>query len=292
LPADFPRPPTQSHAGDHVDFAIDPAVAEQVARLARACGGTPFAVLLAAFATLVHAHTGADEVIVGSPVTGRPRENLQRLIGFFANTVVPRIDGSGEPTFRELVARARDDSRAAVANQELPFEKLVEELHPSRDPAHNPIFQLMLSYHDSDPEGLALPGCQVNMVPGDTSTATFDLTLSITRSGDRLSARLEYSTDLFAAETAGAFGEQFRAVLARAVADPDRSIGRLPVLSEAEERRVLVEWNPPAEPVSGALVHELIAEQAARTPDAIALLAASGPAGDALTYRELDRRAG
>jgi natural product biosynthesis luciferase-like monooxygenase protein len=291
LPTDLPRPPTQSHAGDHLDFGIDPVAVKRVGELARACGATPFAVLLAAFATLVHAYTGGDEVIVGSPVTGRTRESVQQLIGFFANTVVQRIDVSGAPSFRELVARARDESRAAVANQELPFEKLVEELHPSRDPAHNPIFQLMLSYHDSDLDGLTLPGCQVTMMPGDTSTAKFDLTLSITREGDHLSARLEYSTDLFAAQTAEAFGEQFRAVLGRAVADPDQSIGRLPVLTDAQARRALTVWNPPAEPVRDALVHELIAEQAGRTPEAPALLAAGGADADGLTYRELDRRA-
>ena len=236
LPTDFPRPPAQTHAGNHLDFVIDPAVATQVRELARACGATPFAVLLAAFATLVHAYTGADEVIVGSPVAGRTRESLQPLIGFFANTVVQRVDVFGAPSFSALVARARDESRAAIAHQDLPFEKLVEELHPSRDPAHNPVFQLMLSYYDSDPDGLTLPGCRVAMVPADTSTAKFDLTLSITRAGDRLSARLEYSTDLFAAQTAEAFGEQFAAVLGRAVAAPDQSIGRLPVLLEAQAR--------------------------------------------------------
>ena len=291
LPADYPRPPTQSHVGDHLDFDIDPGVASQVGVLARACGATPFAVLLAAFAALVHAHTGGDEVIVGSPVSGRPQENLQRLIGFFANTVVQRVDVSGRPSFRELVGRARDESRAAVANQELPFEKLVEELHPSRDPAHNPLFQLMLSYHDGDAGSLTLPGCRVSMVPGDTSTAKFDLTLSITHTAGGLRARLEYSTDLFTAQTAQAIGEQFATVLAAAVAEPGLSIAALPVLSQAEKRRVLVEWNPPAELVSDALVHELIAARAARVPDAPALLGAGQPAADALSYGEVNRRA-
>ncbi|MFI0353849.1 MupA/Atu3671 family FMN-dependent luciferase-like monooxygenase [Actinomadura sp. 9N407] len=292
LPADHPRPPAQSHAGDHLTFDIDPEVDRQVGELARACGATPYAVLLAAFATLVHAHTGGEEVIVGSPVSGRPREDLERLVGFFANTVVQRVGVSGAPSFRELVIQARDESRAAVAHQDLPFEKLVEELRPGRDPAYNPIFQLMLSYHDGDAPGLTLPGCRVRMEPGDTSTAKFDLTLSITRSADRLSARLEYATDLFTDGTARDLADQFRTVLARAVAEPDLSIGRLPILPADQERRVLADWNPDARPLPETPLHELIAERARRTPDAPALLDAANPDGRTLTYRELDRRAG
>ncbi|MFD9223621.1 MupA/Atu3671 family FMN-dependent luciferase-like monooxygenase [Streptomyces sp. NPDC060064] len=291
LPADRPRPPTQSHLGDHLDFAIGPDVTERVGELARAGGATPFAVLLAAFTAVVHSRAGGDEVIVGSPVAGRTKAGLQPLIGFFTNTVVQRVDVSGEPTFQQLVARARDESRSAVAHQELPFEKLVEELQPSRDPAHNPLFQLMFSYHEGDADGLVLPGCEVRLVPGDTETAKFDLTLSLTRVGDRLSARLEYSTDLFEKDTALSIGDQFSAVLAAAVAAPDTPLRQLPVLSPDETRHVLVDWNPPSEPVPDVLVHELIAEQAARTPDAPALLGADQQPQDAMTYRELDRRA-
>ncbi|MGW0564516.1 MupA/Atu3671 family FMN-dependent luciferase-like monooxygenase [Streptomyces sp. NPDC003016] len=291
LPGDRPRPPTQSHLGSHLDFAIGADVTERVGELARADGATPFAVLLAAFAAVVHSRAGGDEVIVGSPVAGRTRAELQSLIGFFTNTVVQRVDVSGEPTFRQLVARARDESRSAVAHQELPFEKLVEELQPSRDPAHNPLFQLMFSYHEGDADGLVLPGCAVQLVPGDTETSKFDLTLSLTRTGDRLSARLEFSTGLFEEATARSIGEQYRAVLAAAVAAPDTPLRQLPVLSPDETRRVLVDWNPPAEPVPDVLIHELIAEQAARTPDAPALLGAEQQPEDAMTYRELDRRA-
>ncbi|WP_327344227.1 MupA/Atu3671 family FMN-dependent luciferase-like monooxygenase [Streptomyces europaeiscabiei] len=291
LPADRPRPPTQSHLGAHLDFAIGPEVTRKVGELARSAGATPFAVLLAAFAAVVHSRTGGDEVIVGSPVAGRTKAALHPLIGFFTNTVVQRVDVTGEPTFGQLVERARDESRAAVAHQELPFEKLVEELQPSRDPAHNPIFQLMFSYHEGDADGLVLPGCEVRLVPGDTETAKFDVTLSLTRVGDRLSARLEYSTDLFEEDTARSIGDQFGAVLAAAVAAPDTPLRHLPVLSPDETRQVLTDWNPPAEPVPDVLVHELIAQQAARTPDAPALLGADQQPHEAITYRELDRRA-
>ncbi|MFI1163597.1 MupA/Atu3671 family FMN-dependent luciferase-like monooxygenase [Streptomyces sp. NPDC020801] len=291
LPADRPRPPTQSHRGAHLDFSIGPEVTREVGELARSAGATPFAVLLAAFAAVVHSRTGGDEVIVGSPVAGRTKAALQPLIGFFTNTVVQRVDVTGEPTFRQLVDRARDESRAAVAQQELPFEKLVEELQPSRAPAHNPLFQLMFSYHEGDADGLVLPGCEVRLVPGDTETAKFDVTLSLTRTGDRLSARLEYSTDLFEGDTARSIGDQFGAVLAAAVAAPDTPLRHLPVLSPDETRHVLTDWNPPAEPVPDVLVHELIARQAARTPAAPALLGADQQPHEAITYRELDRRA-
>ncbi|HSV68461.1 MAG TPA: MupA/Atu3671 family FMN-dependent luciferase-like monooxygenase [Mycobacteriales bacterium] len=292
LPTDLPRPPTQSHAGAHVDFQVDPRTTARVGELARTASATPFAVLLAAFAALVHAYTGGAEVIVGSPVSGRLRAELEPLVGFFTNTVVQRVDTSGRPTFAELVARVREESRAAVANQDLPFEKLVEELHASRDPAYNPVFQLMFSYGEQDGGGLRIPGCEVAMVPGDTATAKFDLTLSMTATAGALSARLEYCTDLFTEATAGRLADQLRTLLAAGVADPSLPIGALPVLSEPERRQLLVGWNPPAEPVEDLLVHELVARQASQTPDAPALLGADQRPEDALSYREMERRAG
>ncbi|EWC62838.1 Non-ribosomal peptide synthetase [Actinokineospora spheciospongiae] len=292
LPTDLPRPPSQTHAGAHLDFTVAPEVAAAVAELARASAATPFAVLLAAFSALVHAYTGSAEAIVGSPASARSRAEIQHLVGFFANTVVHRVDLSGNPTFAELVARVREESRATMANQDLPFEKLVEELHPSRDPAHNPLFQLMFSYHDVDAgAGLRLPGCEVVMVPGDTATAKFDLTLSMTNSADRLGFRLEYCTDLFTEDTAHQLGEHFQTLLAAAVADPEQPVGRLPVLTEVDLDRVLVDWNPTGAPIGDELVHELIAAQAARTPDAPALLGADQAPTDALTYRQVDERA-
>ncbi|MDT3397680.1 LLM class flavin-dependent oxidoreductase, partial [Streptomyces sp. B1866] len=290
LPADRPRPPAQSHAGAHVEFAVEEAVATRVAELARQTAATPFAVLLAAFAALAHAYTGDGEVIVGSPVAGRTRPQARPLIGFFANTVVQRLDVSGNPPFRELVARARDESRAAVAHQDLPFEKLVEELRPRRDPAHNPVFQMLFSYHEAAARGLELTGCQVAMEPGDTGTAKFDLTLSLVRAAGRLTGRLEYSTDLFEDRTARDLCEQYRTLLAAAVADPDRPVGALPVLTPAQARRFLADAHGPADAPAEALMPELIARQAARTPGAPAVVGAA-PGAPALTYGALLARA-
>jgi natural product biosynthesis luciferase-like monooxygenase protein len=298
LPTDHPRPPTQTYRGGHLAFDLPAEVVTGIEALARQTGATPFAVLLAAFAVLVQAHTGEPEVIVGSPVACRTRPEVEGLIGFFANTLVHRLNLAGNPTFTELVHRARDESRAALADQELPFEKLVEELHPSRDLAHNPLFQVLFSYHDEDAEALRLPGCEVELVPGDSGTAKFDLTMSLVRSGGRahsgrLAARLEYSLDLFDDSTARRLADRFRTVLAATVADPDRRLGSLPVLPDPERRQVLVDWNTAAE--TGAEhppprpVPELIAAQVARTPDAVALVSADG--SEELTYRELDERA-
>ncbi|MFB9835582.1 condensation domain-containing protein [Actinoallomurus acaciae] len=227
LRTDHPRPATLDLAGGHLEFAVAPEVARRVGELARACGATPFAVLLAAFLVLVRGHGAGPEVVVGSPVISRPRESLRHLIGPFGNVVVQRFELSDAPAFRELVERARDESRAAFAHHDLPFDRLVEELNPPRDPAYHPIFQLMFGHHERGSAGLALPRCRVRMTVGETSTAKFDLSLNLTSARGRLSARLEYRTGLFERETARALGERFRAVLTAAVEDPEQSVGDL-----------------------------------------------------------------
>ncbi|MBO4208788.1 MupA/Atu3671 family FMN-dependent luciferase-like monooxygenase [Micromonospora echinofusca] len=292
LPTDRPRPPTQTYRGAHLDLRLGADVTAQVTGLARQAAATPFAVLLAAFAVVVQAHTGTPQVVVGSPVAGRQRAEVQPLIGFFANTLVQRVDLTGAPTFRQLVERTRDETRDALAHQDLPFEKLVEELHPSRDLAHNPLFQVLFSYHDTDAAGLALPGCTVTPVPGDTATAKFDLTLSLTRRGAELTARLEYGTDLFDADSAERMAARFRQVLTAALADPDRPVDGLDVLTPDERHLLLTEWTGTGVTRrSDVLVHDLVAAQARRTPDRVAVRDAGPGLRDGLTYRELDARA-
>ncbi|MEU9507474.1 MupA/Atu3671 family FMN-dependent luciferase-like monooxygenase [Micromonospora sp. NPDC048170] len=292
LPTDRPRPPTQTYCGAHLDLRLDPDVTGAVTALARQAAATPFAVLLAAFAVVVQAHTGTAQVVVGSPVAGRQRAEIQPLVGFFANTLVQRIDLTGAPTFRQLVERTRDETRDALAHQDLPFEKLVEELHPSRDLAHNPLFQVLFSYHDTDAAGLALPGCTVTPVPGDTATAKFDLTLSLTRRGPDLTGRLEYSTDLFDPDSAERMAARFRQVLAAALARPDTPVRQLDVLTPDERHRLLTEWNATGvERRTDVLVHDLVAAQTRRTPDRVAVRDAGPGDQPGLTYRELDERA-
>ncbi len=232
LPADRPRPPLRSFEGGHVRFTVDSAVTDRVALLARSCRATPFAVLLAAFAALIRAEGGGDETVIGTPMTCRQRETQYAVIGMYVNTVVHRLRMSEAPTFRELVHLARDESRQAMAHRALPFEVLVEELNPARDPAFNPVFQLMFGYHEGDRTALVLPGCTVTTELGDTATAKLDLSLSLTLSAGRYAGRLEYSTDLFTPATAQRVADRFRTLLAAATADPLRPFENLPQRAE------------------------------------------------------------
>ncbi|HYR12097.1 MAG TPA: MupA/Atu3671 family FMN-dependent luciferase-like monooxygenase, partial [Longimicrobium sp.] len=257
--------------GAHVAFEFPRDSVERLERLARREGVTPFAALLALFAAFLQRYTGEDEVVVGTPVANRSRPELEGLIGFFANTPVLRAHLGDDPTFAELVRRMGAEVRAAVAHQDLPFEKLVEELHPERDLARNPLFQVLFSYREAPPEGLALPGAAVEPLVGDSGTAKFDLTLSLTRAAGALDARLEYATDLFDRSTATRMAAQFRTLLEAAVEDPSARVSALPLLPEAERRRLVHDWN--------ATAAELPAET---VPQAVARLAAAEPGADAL----------
>ncbi|TXS16037.1 hypothetical protein EAO71_35295 [Streptomyces sp. ms191] len=227
VPGDRPRPPVWDFSGAHVRFEVDPTAAERAGLLARACRATPYAVFLAAFAVVAAARGGRPEAVIGSPVTHRRTEGHHRMIGMFVNTVVQRVAVPPEATFRDLVVGARDESRSAIAHGELPFETVVDELNPARDPGFNPLYQLMLTYQEGGPAGLDLPGCSVTTEYGDTATAKHDLSLSLTRAEGRCTGRLEYSTELFEEATARRIAEEFRAVLTAGVGDPRRTVGEL-----------------------------------------------------------------
>jgi natural product biosynthesis luciferase-like monooxygenase protein len=273
LPTDHPRPPVQSYRGAHVDFKLPREVVEPLERLARREGATPFAALLALFAVFLQRYTSEDEVVVGTPVANRARPELEGLVGFFANTLVLRASLADDPSFTELVRRMGAEARAAVAHQELPFERLVEELHPDRDLARNPLFQVLFSHREAPPEGLALPGAKVEPLVGDSATAKFDLTLSLTRSAGALNGRLEYATDLFDRSTATRMAAQLRTLLEGAVADPSARISALPVLPDAERRRLVHDWNATAADLPRETVPQAVARLAAADPDADALVA-------------------
>jgi natural product biosynthesis luciferase-like monooxygenase protein len=288
LPTDHARPPVQSYRGAALTFELPPAAVGRLEELGRAEGVTLFTVLLAAFAVLLRAHVGEDEVVVGTPVSGRERPELAGLIGFFTNTLVLRCDLAARPTFRQLVRRLWAEVKGALAHQDLPFEKLVEELHPNRDLAQNPLFQVLFSYrYEEEGAGLRLDDCQVRQVLGDTGTARFDLTLSLARTPAGVTGRLEYSTDLFEAATAERITARYASVVTAAAQAPDRPVTELTVLP-AVELATLADWQvgDRAE-IADALVHQLVAERVDATPDAVALVAADAT----LTYRELDRRA-
>ncbi|MFI9365176.1 MupA/Atu3671 family FMN-dependent luciferase-like monooxygenase [Kitasatospora sp. NPDC053057] len=289
LPTDHARPPVQSYRGAALTFELPSASVQRLEELGRAEGVTLYSVLLAAFAVLLRAHVGQDEVVVGTPVSGRERPELARLIGFFTNTLVLRCDLGSGPTFRELIQRLWEEVKGALAHQDLPFEKLVEELHPDRDLAQNPLFQVLFSYrYEEEGAGLRLDGCQVQQVLGDTGAARFDLTLSLTRTPAGVTGRLEYSTDLFEATTAERIAERYVKVVTAAAHAPDRPVDELAVLPEGE-LATLADWQAGTRAAipDAALVHQLLARRVAATPDAVAVVAADAT----LTYRELDRLA-
>ncbi|MEU9042880.1 MULTISPECIES: MupA/Atu3671 family FMN-dependent luciferase-like monooxygenase [unclassified Kitasatospora] len=288
LPTDHARPPVQSHRGAALTFELPSASVQRLEELGRTEGITLYSVLLAAFTVLLRAHVDGDEVVVGTPVSGRERPELAGLIGFFTNTLVLRCDLGSGPTFRELIRRLWAEVKAALAHQDLPFEKLVEELHPDRDLAQNPLFQVLFSYrYEEEGAGLRLDGCQVHPVLGDTGAARFDLTLSLTRTPAGVTGRLEYSTDLFEDATAERIAERYVQVVTAAAHAPDRPVDELAVLP-AGELATLAHWQAGARTgTADVLVHHVLAQRVAATPDAVAVVAADAT----LTYRELDRLA-
>ncbi|MBQ1076206.1 AMP-binding protein [Micromonospora sp. C31] len=293
LPTDRPRPAVSSHRGDVVPFALDARTHAAVLRLARDTGATVFMVLQAGLAALLSRLGAGTDVPVGTAVAGRGDEALDALVGFFVNTLVLRTDVSGDPTFAELVARVRDADLAAYDHQDVPFERLVEELNPTRSTAHHPLVQVTLVLQESGgprPGGEVLAGAPL---PFDTGTAKFDLTLAVREDRDGATPRgitgvLEYATDLFDRLTAERLADRLARLLREAVADPDTTVGALEVLT-ADERHRLAATHPtrPAGPGIG----DLIAARAAATPDAVALATARGPVSYADLVADADRLA-
>jgi amino acid adenylation domain-containing protein len=273
LPTDRPRPAAPTHRGGQVEFYVDARVARAVDALARAEGATRFAVLLAAFQLLLARWSGQDDVVVGSPVAGRGRPETEGMVGLFVNVLALRTDLSGDPAFREVIRRAREGVVGAFAHQEVPFERLVDELRVERSVSRHPVFQVSFSVVQPTEVLPPLGTVQARLDPVDTGTAKFDLAMQLEPSGDGLVGGIEYATDLFDAGTAERMAEHFAALLASLVADPDRPLSRLPGLLRGEERRrVLEEWSGTDRPYLPRPAHELVAEQAARTPDAPAIV--------------------
>ncbi|MES1243430.1 MAG: amino acid adenylation domain-containing protein [Acidobacteriota bacterium] len=288
LPADRPRPTVQTFRGKSRRLGLSPAVSSALAALGRREGATTFMVLLAAFEALLGRHADQDDLVVGSPIAGRNRRETEGLIGFFVNTLALRADLSGDPSFREIVARARRTALDAYLHQDLPFEHLVEALQPERDLSRNPVFQVMFALQNAPRPELRLPGLTLAPVEREASTAKFDLTLTLQEGETGLTGTLEYNADLFDAVTIARFAARL-AVLAQAAADaPGSRLSALPLLGESE-RQQLLEWNSPPACGTGPelCLHELVESQAARTPEAVALVAD----GAELTYAQLNRRA-
>ncbi|HWM88866.1 MAG TPA: MupA/Atu3671 family FMN-dependent luciferase-like monooxygenase, partial [Kofleriaceae bacterium] len=290
LPADRQRPPVPSSGGARQRVAVPAPLATALAGLAREEGATPFMGLLAALEALLHRYTGQLDFGVGTPVAGRNRPEVEPLVGCFVNTLVLRADLSHRPSFRELVRRVRRDALGAFAHQELPFERLVDGLEVARDLSRPALFQVMLVLHNTPVPSAELQGLRLEGLDVDAGASKFDLTLELREVDGELRGTFEYSTDLFDGETIAQLARHFEALVAAAVAEPERGVDDLPLLSAAEEEQVVVAWNDTAVPYpSDRCLHQLFEEQAARTPDAVAV--AAPHEGVALRYGELDRRA-
>jgi amino acid adenylation domain-containing protein len=288
LPTDYPRPAVRSYRGAKQSVDLSASLTARLRALAQGEGATLFMAVLAAFQALLARYTGQEDIVVGSPMSGRSRVETEGLVGLFLNTLAFRTDCSGNPTYRQLLSRVREVALAAYSHQELPFEKLVEALRPERSLTQTPLFQVMFVMHGK-PRTRPLRSIVKLRSPGaGTGTAKFDLTLSgqETASGLRLSMR--YTTDLFEAATIAGMLGHFQKLLEGIVENPDRPLSDLPLLSDEERDLLLVSWNATATDVPrNQSVHRLFEEQAARTPQAVAVAAGD----EQLSYRELDRRA-
>ncbi|HEV7919677.1 MAG TPA: amino acid adenylation domain-containing protein [Thermoanaerobaculia bacterium] len=290
LPGDRPRPAKQSYRGDVVRVVIPAELVAAAAQRSREEGITLFMTFLAALKTLLFRYSGQTDVVVGSGIAGRNREELEPLVGYFVNTLALRTDLSGNPTFRELLARIRETTLGAYAHQDLPVERLIEELHVERSLGHSPLFQVMVFFQNMPHQKLELPGITLEPLQMDevnSETARTDLALFVERHDDGLAILFEYSTDLFDEETVRAFGEHLVVLLRAAVANPDTKIGELPLLTDAERHTLLVSRTANAAPVPSATLSSLFEQQVARTLEATALIFPERR----LTYRELDERA-
>ena len=284
LSTDHPRPPARTDRGGRVTGRIPAELLERLRALGRGEGATLFMVLLGAFQLLLARYTGGDDVVVGTPVAGRSRREVEGMIGFFVNMLVLRTGMAGDPTFREVLRRAREATLGAYEHQELPFEKLVAELQPERSLSRSPLFQVVFTL---EAEGGGADGW-ARSVAVDTGTAQFDLTLTAVEAGGVLTAVLDYSADLFERATAERMLGHLVRVLERVTADPGVRISRI-ALAGADERRMLVEaWNQTDRPFPrGACIHELFDSHVRERPDVPAL--AWGD--ERWTYAELGARA-
>ena len=288
LPTDRPRPLAQSFRGAHHLFTLPSALTDELKKLSRREGATLFMTLLAAWQALLSRYSGQGEIVVGTAIANRNRAEVEKLIGFFVNTLVIRTDLSEDPNFRELLRRVREVCLGAYAHQDIPFEKVVEELHPERSLSQAPLFQVMFALQNAPMEELQLPGLSLRHVEDDTLTAKFDLFFSLAEAGGELKASLEYSADLFDENTVRRMAEHFQRMLEAVTLDATHSLASLPLLGDAERQQLLVSWNeterafPP-----DACIHHLFEERAAETPEAIAVEWADGQ----LSYRELNRQA-
>ncbi|MGW4401272.1 non-ribosomal peptide synthase/polyketide synthase [Amycolatopsis nivea] len=287
LPTDRPRPAVRTKNGALHEFSVPVGTTARLAELSRQQGSTLFMTLLAACQLLFARWSGQDDVAVGTVVSGRERTELEGLVGFFANTLVLRSTVDLNRGFAEFLGEVRDTVLDAFAHQDVPFDRVVDDVQPERDPSRTPLCQVMVVLHNTPDARPALPGLAVEEVAPPIVTAGFDLAIHFQQTAGRLDAVVNYNTDLFDAATVQRLSDWLRILLAGIAATPARPLGRLPWITADERDRVLREWNPVAVAPPEPTLHRLFAAQAARAPHAVAVTCE----GVQLTYQELDRRA-
>ena len=288
LPTDRPRPALQSDRGAAHRQTLGPELTEGLKRLGQQEGVTLFMTLQAAFAVLLARHSGASDIVLGTPIANRTQAELAPLIGFFVNTLVLRTDLSGTPRFLDVLRQARQTALDAYAHQALPFEQLVELMDPERSLSHHPLFQIMIALQNNEQAELSLPGLSFAPVELARTTVKFDLLLELRERPDGLEAVWEYASDLFEAATIARLAEHFHILLEGLVKNPEQTIDRLPLLSAIERQVILEDWNATAEDFrQDRCLHELFEEQAGQHPEAPALVFEDRQ----LTYAELNARA-
>ncbi|MCW5312699.1 amino acid adenylation domain-containing protein [Nostoc sp. KVJ3] len=287
LPTDRPRPAIQTFRGRKQSWQISKVLTEALKSFSRREAVTLFMTLLAAFKTLLYRYTNQADILIGSPIANRNRSEIEPLIGFFVNTLVLRTDLSENPSFKELLRRVREVTLDAYAHQDLPFEQLVEELQPQRNLSHTPLFQVMLILQNAPMEVLKLPGVILSPMEVETETAMFDITVFLTETEQGLMSVFEYNSDLFDAATINRMQGHFQILLEGIVANPDRCLSDLPILTATEQQQLLVDWNQTSADYPSSCIHQLFETQVEQTPNSIAVVFED----QQLTYQELNVRA-
>ncbi len=287
LPIAKPRPAVQTFRGARESHTIPKTISVAIDELCRREGVTPFMVLLAAFQTLLSRYTGQHDIVVGTPIAGRGRIEIEDLIGFFVNTLCLRTNLSGNPSFKELLTRVREVALGAAAHQDVPFEKLVEELQPERHLTRTPLFQVMFALQNIPKDSYELANLTLSAMEADTGAAKFDLTMFFYPTEDGLLGVLEYNTDLFDQDSIKRMWLHFETMLQSLLAHPEKQIHSLALLTEPERRQLLTEWNDTATDFPQGCFHQLFEAQVERSPNAIAVEYEDTK----LTYDELNQSA-
>ncbi len=288
LSTDRPRPQVQTFRGATQSFSIPTDITQALKALSQKQEVTLFMTLLAAFKTLLHRYTGQDDIVVGSPIANRNWVETEQLIGFFVNTLVLRTDLSDNPTFQELLKRVHAMTLGAYAHQNLPFEYLVNALQPQRDLSYTPLFQVNFVLNNEPVSVIELSGLAWSSLENNTRPAPYDLTLYMRETPQGMIGTMEYNTDLFEADTINRMVSHLQQLLSGIVGNPQHRLWELPLLTEAEQHQLLVEWNDTqADCPQEVCIHELFEVQVERTPDTVAVVFED----QQLTYRELNARA-